>query len=82
MMNCGKLLAGVIGGFIGLAAAPANAAPSEACDTATVQALAPPDTTVSFAAREFGGEQRERLDALPHARYCIDCKQKEEDGKR
>jgi DnaK suppressor protein len=24
----------------------------------------------------------ERLDALPNARYCIDCKQKEEDGKR
>jgi RNA polymerase-binding transcription factor DksA len=24
----------------------------------------------------------ERLDALPHARYCIDCKQREEDGKR
>ena len=24
----------------------------------------------------------ERLDALPHARYCINCKQKEEDGKR
>ncbi len=24
----------------------------------------------------------ERLDALPHARYCIDCKQKEEDAKR
>ncbi len=22
----------------------------------------------------------ERLDALPHARYCIDCKLKEEDG--
>jgi len=22
----------------------------------------------------------ERLDALPHARYCIDCKVKEEDG--
>lgn len=22
----------------------------------------------------------ERLDALPHARYCIDCKKKEEDG--
>ena len=21
----------------------------------------------------------ERLDALPHARYCIDCKRKEED---
>jgi RNA polymerase-binding transcription factor DksA len=24
----------------------------------------------------------ERLDALPHARYCIECKQREEDGKR
>ena len=24
----------------------------------------------------------ERLDALPHARFCIDCKQREEDGKR
>ncbi len=24
----------------------------------------------------------DRLDALPHARYCIDCKQREEDGKR
>ncbi|MCU0625106.1 MAG: TraR/DksA family transcriptional regulator [Gemmatimonadaceae bacterium] len=24
----------------------------------------------------------DRLDALPHARYCIACKQKEEDGKR
>jgi len=24
----------------------------------------------------------ERLDALPHARFCIDCKQTEEDGKR
>ncbi len=24
----------------------------------------------------------ERLDALPHARYCFDCKQQEEDGKR
>ena len=24
----------------------------------------------------------ERLDALPHARYCIQCKQREEDGKR
>ncbi|HWO88006.1 MAG TPA: TraR/DksA family transcriptional regulator [Gemmatimonadales bacterium] len=24
----------------------------------------------------------ERLDALPHARLCIDCKAKEEDGKR
>ncbi|HWP01859.1 MAG TPA: TraR/DksA C4-type zinc finger protein [Gemmatimonadaceae bacterium] len=23
----------------------------------------------------------ERLDALPHARYCIRCKQREEDGK-
>ncbi|HXC24745.1 MAG TPA: TraR/DksA C4-type zinc finger protein [Gemmatimonadaceae bacterium] len=24
----------------------------------------------------------ERLDALPHARYCISCKQREEDAKR
>jgi hypothetical protein len=24
----------------------------------------------------------ERLDALPHARLCIKCKAKEEDGKR
>ena len=24
----------------------------------------------------------ERLDALPHARYCIACKQKEEDAKK
>jgi RNA polymerase-binding transcription factor DksA len=23
----------------------------------------------------------ERLDALPHARYCIECKQREENGK-
>lgn len=30
-----------------------------------------------------GGEiPFERLDALPHARYCINCKQKEEDDKR
>ena len=24
----------------------------------------------------------ERLDALPHARYCIDCKTREEDAKK
>ncbi len=24
----------------------------------------------------------DRLDALPHARFCIDCKQREEDAKR
>src|SRR5579864_9100299 len=24
----------------------------------------------------------ERLDALPHARFCFSCKQREEDGKR
>jgi DnaK suppressor protein len=24
----------------------------------------------------------ERLDALPHARFCIECKQREEDGKK
>lgn len=30
-----------------------------------------------------GGEiMFERLDALPHARYCINCKQTEEDAKR
>ena len=29
-----------------------------------------------------GGEIAfERLEALPHARFCINCKQKEEDGK-
>ena len=28
---------------------------------------------------EWNGE---RLDALPHARLCITCKEKEEDGKR
>ena len=31
----------------------------------------------------FGEEiAYERLDALPHARFCIACKQREEDGKR
>ena len=30
-----------------------------------------------------GGEVGfDRLDALPHARYCIECKQREEDGKK
>ena len=30
-----------------------------------------------------GGEVGfDRLDALPHARYCIECKQAEEDGKK
>ena len=30
-----------------------------------------------------GGEiPFERLDALPHARFCIACKQREEDGKK
>lgn len=30
-----------------------------------------------------GGEVGfDRLDALPHARYCIACKQREEDGKK
>ena len=24
----------------------------------------------------------DRLDALPHARFCIDCKQREEDAKK
>jgi len=32
---------------------------------------------------QCGGEIAfERLDALPHARYCIDCKTREEDGKK
>ncbi|MFT4025420.1 MAG: tannase/feruloyl esterase family alpha/beta hydrolase [Novosphingobium sp.] len=34
--------------------APA-AAPSEQCDTATMQAMAPPGTTVAFAARDYSG---------------------------
>ena len=34
---------------------PVAAAPSEQCDTETVQAMAPADTTVAFAAREQGG---------------------------
>jgi feruloyl esterase len=38
-----------------LGATPASAAPSEACDTETIQAMAPADTTVAFAAREAGG---------------------------
>jgi feruloyl esterase len=38
-----------------LMASPALAAPSERCDTESVQAMAPPDTTVSFASREGGG---------------------------
>lgn len=30
-----------------------------------------------------GGEVGfDRLDALPHARFCIECKQREEDGKK
>ncbi|MDB5725513.1 MAG: hypothetical protein JWQ16_2267 [Novosphingobium sp.] len=37
------------------AAVSAHAAPSEACDTAAVQAMAPAGATVAFAAREFGG---------------------------
>ena len=24
----------------------------------------------------------DRLDALPHARFCFECKQREEDGKK
>jgi feruloyl esterase len=55
MARMGRTLALAGAAWIGLAAAPAWAAPSEACDTETLQAMAPPDTTVSFAAREFGG---------------------------
>jgi feruloyl esterase len=36
-------------------ASPALAAPSERCDTESVQAMAAPDTTVAFASREGGG---------------------------
>ncbi len=37
-----------------------------------------------FAPRPGSGNEIafERLDALPHARYCIDCKQREEDAKK
>ena len=32
---------------------------------------------------QCGGEIGfDRLDALPHARFCIECKQREEDGKK
>jgi feruloyl esterase len=37
------------------AVSAAHAAPSESCETEMLQSMAPPDTTVSFAAREFGG---------------------------
>ena len=40
---------------ITLANSALAAAPSESCDTETVQAMAPADTTVAFAAREAGG---------------------------
>ena len=36
----------------------------------------------SASATSAAGDRFERLDALPHARYCIECKQREEDGKR
>jgi feruloyl esterase len=36
-------------------ATPAIAAPSEACDTASVQAMAPPGATVTSAVREYSG---------------------------
>jgi hypothetical protein len=45
----GTLLCGALVAPVGAAA------PSESCDTETVQAMAPPDTTVAFAAREAGG---------------------------
>ena len=49
LLACGGAL------LAGLAATSAHAAPSENCNTETVQALAPADTTVQFAYREFGG---------------------------
>jgi RNA polymerase-binding transcription factor DksA len=41
-------------------------------------------TPEKFGRCETCGEEIsfERLDALPHARLCIRCKEKEEDGKR
>ncbi len=49
----GALMAAMMGAVL---AWPASAAaPSESCDTETLQAMAPADTTVNFAAREFGG---------------------------
>ncbi len=55
-MRKAKLVPALAVGVIGAAlASPAfAAAPSEACDTASVQAMAPPDTTVAFAARQAG----------------------------
>jgi feruloyl esterase len=49
------MLACASAAFSAVTAVSAQAAPSEACDTQTLQSMAPPDTTVSFAAREFGG---------------------------
>ena len=50
--TAGVALAGIIGASAGAAA------PSESCDTETVRSMAPADTTVAFAAREFGGTCR------------------------
>jgi feruloyl esterase len=40
------------------ASTPAQAAPSETCDAASIQAMAPPGAIVSSAAREWGGTCR------------------------
>ncbi len=51
-----KLMVATAAAAIGLVySGSAAAAPSERCDTESVQAMAPPDTTVAFAAREQGG---------------------------
>ena len=55
MKGTARFLADLVVALFALPRAPAHSAPSEVCDTATIQALAPADTTVSFAAREFGG---------------------------
>jgi feruloyl esterase len=55
-MRCSWVLSTFAVASLGtLGASPASATPSEACDTDTVQAMAPAGTTVAFAAREAGG---------------------------
>ncbi len=47
------------------------------------------DIATKYVAETFGACQHcgrevgfDRLEALPHARFCIDCKQREEDAKK
>jgi Tannase and feruloyl esterase len=56
-MKVCQFLSAIAGALLcGAVASPVRAAPpSENCDTETVKAMAPADTTVAFAAREAGG---------------------------